>query len=105
ALFARIQEIYDLEDLAKRPILLKLIVNTLPLFKKHRDKYKIVIDSREMIFDDVTPSLLYYVYTEQELTREYKKGEVRWQISRKQRREIIGQLAYHMFQDSSIVIE
>jgi hypothetical protein len=34
SLFLRICEIYDLEDLARRPILLKLIVNTLPLFQR-----------------------------------------------------------------------
>lgn len=34
ALYDRMSEVYDLEDLAKRPILLKLIVNTLPLFRR-----------------------------------------------------------------------
>jgi hypothetical protein len=32
-----IADVYDLEDLASRPILLKLIVDTLPLFVKRAD--------------------------------------------------------------------
>lgn len=73
-LFSRIKKIYDLEDLAKRPILLKLIVRTLPRFKKDSEgRYLVSTGGKVLSFTDITPSVLYYVYTEGELTREYDK--------------------------------
>lgn len=106
SLFLLIKKIYDLEDLAKRPILLNLIVKTLPLFQKSHDgKYKIFINGDEKAIEDITPSVLYYVYTEGELNREYKKGEIRWEISREERRKIISTIAYHMFKNDSLAVE
>lgn len=104
SLYTRIEQVYDLEDLAKRPILLKLIVSTLPLFKRESNgKYRIKGSSNS--FDDITPSVLYYAYTEGELTREYEKGEVRWQIDRNERRAVIGLLAFEMFESDVVVLE
>lgn len=105
-LFSRIQKIYDLEDLAKRPILLKLIVRTLPRFKKDSEgKYLVSTAGNVLNFTDITPSVLYYVYTEGELTREYDKGEARWQIEREERRAIIARLAYQMFQTETLTLD
>ena len=104
SLYLLMGKIYDLEDLAKRPILLKLIVKTLPLFRKGKDgKYYVGDDLRP--FQDITPSILYHVYTEGELTREYNKGEIRWQIDREQRRKLIGRIAYEMFQADTIILD
>lgn len=103
-LFAQIGQIYDLVDLASRPILLKLIVNTLPLFKQDSTG-KYTVKSTTQIFDDITPSVLYYVYTEGELTREYEKGELRWKIRREERLQLIGRLAFEMFERDSLALD
>jgi hypothetical protein len=105
-LFNRIREIYDLEDLAKRPILLKLIVSTLPLF--HRTPagiYEIEIGGAIQKIPDITPSILYAVYTEKELEREYKKGKVRWLIDRQDKVRIIAAIAFEMFKSDELAID
>jgi hypothetical protein len=103
SLLTRMGQIYDLDDLAKRPILLKLIVNTLPLFKQDSNG-QYAVKSSSQTFEDITPSVLYYVYTEGELSREYEKGELRWKIERADRLKVIGALAFEMFENDSLVL-
>lgn len=55
-----IKSIYDLRDLAKRAIILKMIINTLPELRES-SKYQ-----------EVTTTTLYYVYTRKLLLRELK---------------------------------
>lgn len=101
-----IREIYDLEDLARRPILLKLIVRTLPLFKKDPSgAYRVKMGRDTLTFSQITPSLLYHVYTEAELAREYEKGEVRWEVDRDDKRDFIAALAFQMFATGSAVLD
>jgi uncharacterized protein YjbI with pentapeptide repeats len=45
------------------------------------------------------------VYTEGELTREYEKREIRWQISRAERRKAVSLLAFRMFQFDLLALE
>lgn len=105
-LFNRIKDVYDLEDLARRPILLKLIANTLPLFKPSEDgTYVVTVKKTPMRMRDITPSLLYYVYTEEEFRREYEKGEVRWLVEREVKRQIVATLAFHMLLTNSLAVE
>jgi hypothetical protein len=106
ALFQRIKEIYDLEDLAKRPLLLKLIVSTLPLFKKTDSgafKFELQGDTREVA--EVTPSVLYLVYTENELEREYLKGRIRWLIDRRDKSRLITAIAFEMLKNDTLEID
>jgi hypothetical protein len=105
-LFQRIREIYDLEDLAKRPLLLKLIVSTLPLFKKTESgafRFELQGDTREVA--EVTPSVLYLVYTENELEREYRKGRVRWLIDRRDKSRLITAIAFEMLKNDTLGID
>jgi hypothetical protein len=97
SLLQRIESIYDLEDLARRPILLKLIVETLPKFRKSAGGgYEVTIGTELITRKTITPSLLYHVYTERELTREYEKGQSRWRIDRDGRRRVVAKLAYEL---------
>jgi hypothetical protein len=106
SLLQRIHDIYDLEDLAQRPILLKLIVSTLPLFRKAPDgSYNVTIAGVTKSVPDITPSVLYSVYTEKELEREYLKGQIRWLIDRAQKVEIIAALAFEMFKNDTLAAD
>jgi hypothetical protein len=106
SLMKRIQEIYDLEDLAQRPILLKLIVSTLPLFRKDdAGNYNITISNSTKSVPDITPSVLYEVYTEKELEREYLKGQIRWLIERTQKVKVIAVLAFEMFRSDALAAD
>lgn len=105
-LFERIRDIYDLEDLAQRPILLKLIVSTLPLFRKSTDgSYEVELEGSTQKVPDITPSVLYAVYTEKELEREYKKGKVRWLIDRQDKVRTIAAIAYEMFKKDALALD
>lgn len=104
-LLARIDEIYDLEDLAKRPILLKLIVLTLPSFKQNPDKtYSVPVAGQTIQVKQVTAWSLYYVYTEEELSREYRKS-LRWDLERPILRQIIAAIAFKMLQDDVATVQ
>ena len=93
----RIESIYDLEDLARRPILLKLIVESLPKFRESaQGGYEVTVGQDYLTTKTITPSLLYFVYTEGELTREYEKGQSRWRIDRDSRRRVIARIAYDL---------
>jgi hypothetical protein len=106
SLFKKIKEVYDLEDLARRPILLKLIVETLPLFKKTAEgKYEIKMGDETQTVFDITPSILYTAYTEKELEREYLKGKIRWLIDRQVKVRIIAAIAFEMFRRDTVALD
>jgi hypothetical protein len=106
-LFERIEEIYDLEDLAQRPILLKLIVKTLPSFQCiDSGKYQIAIGSAVQTVPDITPSALYDVYTQRELAREHDdKGGARSLVDRQTKVRIIAAVAFQMFRSNELTLE
>lgn len=84
-----IGDIYDLRDLAKRAILLKMIVNTLPELQKNKNK----VDS----------ATLYLVYTQKLLRREIESRKIGLELSEKER--FIGYIANLMFKNNESVIE
>lgn len=79
---SKIRSTYDLEDLAGRPILLNLIVETLPT-----------------IPDNVEPSpaVIYGHYTAAWLNHDYSKGEVRWLLKKEDKLLFTCSLAFHMY--------
>jgi hypothetical protein len=76
-----IRTTYDLEDLAKRPILLTLIVKTLPFLP----------DGIEP-----SPAVIYSHYTAAWLNHDYSKGEVRWLVKKIDKLTFVSALAYQM---------
>ena len=78
----KIRRTYDLEDLSRRPILLNLIVETLPKLP-----------------DGVEPSpaVIYGHYTAAWLNHEYSKGEVRWLLKKEDKLLFTCCLAFHMY--------
>ena len=95
ALAKMIHGIYDLDDLAQRPILLNLIVRTLPLFVRSSSGiFTAPTVDKAIKVREITPSLLYYVYTMAEMTREYAKGEMRWDLEKSDRVRLLKQFAF-----------
>ena len=84
-----INEIYDLKDLAKRAILLKMIVQTLPELQRKTD----IIDS----------AMLYMLYTQKLLRREFESRKVGIELSEKE--NFIGYIASLMFSNQQLTIE
>lgn len=84
----QIGEIYDLRDLAKRAILLKMIVKTLPELQKNINK----IDS----------AMLYLVYTQKLLRREIESRKIGLELSEKEK--FIGYIAGLMFKNNELII-
>jgi NACHT domain/Restriction endonuclease len=76
-----IRTTYDLEDLAKRPILLNLIVKTLPLLPGGIEP---------------SPAIIYSHYTAAWLNHDYSKGEVRWLVKKIDKLTFASVLAYQM---------
>lgn len=83
-----ITEIYDLRDLAKRAILLKMIVQTLPELQKNNG----TIDS----------ATLYMYYTQKLLRREFESRKIGIELSVKE--DFIGYIAYLMFVNEELTI-
>jgi uncharacterized protein YjbI with pentapeptide repeats len=83
----RIRETYDLEDLAKRPVLLSLIVQTLPMIPIDRE---------------ASPSVIYSSYTEKWMIHDYSKGEVRTLIPKEQKRRFMQELAWEMYREGVV---
>jgi hypothetical protein len=77
----KIRGTYDLMDLARRPILLNLMLSTLP-----------------KIPEDVepSPSVIYDQYVESWMEVEYSKGPVRWLIKRSDKMLFMTELAFFM---------
>lgn len=106
SMFQRMEQIYDLSDLAKRPILLKLIVQTLPRFRQtHQGEYEFEVRGEKLHFRAITPSVLYFAYTEEMLATEYLKGRVRWELERDLRRAIIAEIAYLMLREQRLYVD
>lgn len=83
-----IGEIYDLKDLAKRAILLKMIVQTLPELQKKKQK--------------ITSATLYMVYTQKLLRREIETRRIGLELSEKE--NFIGYIANLMFVNDKMII-
>lgn len=88
-IWQNIADIYDLKDLAKRAILLKMIVNTLPELQGNKSK-----------IDSVT---LYLVYTQKLLLREIESRKIGMDISEKE--NFMGYIANLMFINEELVIQ
>ncbi len=87
-IWKRIGEIYDLKDLAKRAILLKMIIQTWPEINQHKN----IINSSE----------LYYIYTHKLLRREVEERKVGLDISEKE--HFIGYISYLMYKNQLLSI-
>ena len=81
----RIRTTYDLEDLAKRPILLFLIATTLPKLSEKRE---------------ASPSEIYLIYTNAWMLRDIEKGEFRDVISIHEKQMFVCNLAWDMYRKS-----
>ncbi|MBB1456291.1 NACHT domain-containing protein [Pseudoalteromonas sp. SG43-5] len=81
----RIRNTYDLEDLAKRPILLFLIATSLPNLSNDKE---------------ATPSLIYFVYTSAWMKRDEDKGEFRKLITQENKRDFVCNLAWNMYENN-----
>lgn len=84
-----IGEIYDLKDLAKRAILLKMIVQTLPELQKNRNK--------------IDAATLYLIYTQKLLKREIESRKIGLDLSEKE--NFMGYIANLMFVNDELVIQ
>lgn len=69
SIWIQIKDIYDLEDLAKRPIILKMILGTLPQIKSYSQEKRITI------------STLYKLYTYKLLKKEFMDRKYQMDIS------------------------
>lgn len=88
-IWEEIGEVYDLRDLAKRAILLKMIVQTLPELQKNKQK----IDS----------ATLYSVYTKKLLRREIESRKIGLELSEKE--NFIGYIANLMYANNELTIQ
>lgn len=87
-IWSEIGQVYDLKDLAKRAILLKMIVQTLPELHKNENK--------------INSTILYLVYTQKLLRREIESRKIGIELSEKE--NFIGYIAYLMFANDEFVI-
>jgi len=104
SMLRRIKEIYDLDDLSRRPILLKLLVTTLPQFSSRAEGYAVAIGAREDVFREITPCVLYHVYTELELKRDAERT-VHGSIDKEEKRALICAIAHVMYSKQAVVLE
>src|SRR5262249_10487851 len=101
-----IKDTYDLDDLARRPILLKLIVSTIPKVPHVSGQYSVPFAERTLKLSQITPSVLYHLYTENELRREEEeRGSDRRLIGRAKKSELISALAYEMLGRGVLALE
>lgn len=77
-----IYDTYNLEELARTPVLLEIIIKTI---SEIRGKVK-----------DINAAKLYEIYTDFWLNRDYEKGEVRWLINRADKELFVSELAWQM---------
>ena len=85
-----IDQVYNLKDLAERPFLLDLIVQTLPEC------------GADIV--EITPATLYELYTTKWIDREYAKGEFRWLISKQEKKSFMVELALTMFSKAALSV-
>lgn len=86
--------IYDLSDLMRKPILLKMIATTALIRPE-----ELFSNKREF-----GPSLLYEYYTDLKLQRDYEKGETRQFLTKDQRREFAEAIAVSMFDSNKLEV-
>lgn len=86
-LLAVVRDTYDLAELASRPVLLDMLVKSLPLIM--RQEQPTVVNAAK----------LYEVYTGQWIDREHRKGEFRKLISKTQKLSFMQELAYQMISE------
>lgn len=85
----RIRDTYDLEDLATRPILLHMIVQTLPLLQ----------------FDaEASPSVIYQAYTDSWMRHDYSKGRVRRLVTAAEKQNFMQGLAWDLYRQGKVSI-
>ncbi|NVK20689.1 MAG: restriction endonuclease [Methylocystaceae bacterium] len=92
---SKIHDIYDIRDLISRPILLKMVAETV----KDGD---IQLNKAQL---SMGPTLLYEVYTQASADREWCKGDVRQLFSSEQRLAFSEMLAYSMFTNDVLEAE
>jgi hypothetical protein len=85
-----IEHVYNLRDLAERPFLLDLIIKTIP--------------NCEAALTEITPGVLYEMYTTRWLDREYAKGEFRWLIGKAEKKGFMTALAWTMLQKGTLSV-
>jgi tetratricopeptide (TPR) repeat protein len=84
-----IYDTYNLEELARTPVLLEIIVKT--------------ISEIRGLVTHVNAAKLYQIYTDFWLDREYDdKGEVRWLITRKDKELFVSELAWTMLKTDNL---
>jgi len=83
-IYKKIQNIYDLEDLAKRPLLLNMIIRTVP----------------KLSDDKINSKRLYDIYTEDWLMHDSFHGDKRAKIKSEQRTFFMEELAFLMYQNN-----
>ncbi|MDF3005333.1 MAG: hypothetical protein K0S22_1805 [Oscillospiraceae bacterium] len=84
--FSIIENTHDLSDLVKRPVLLNLIIETIPMFLKDKNTLESL---------NINSATLYEVYTRKWLDRENEKGKTL--IKPIQKRLFCEELAFNMF--------
>ena len=85
-----INNTYNLSDLAKRPVLLEIIIKTIPRIKEK--------------IEDLNIFELYETYTNLWLKREWDKGDMRRLLTSKQRRWFMEELALEMYRENIVSI-
>ena len=85
-----IKHVYNLDDLAERPFLLDLILKTVP-------------DCNSAL-TGITPATLYELYTTQWIDREMAKGEMRWLISKQEKKDFMVEIAWRMLRKGALLI-
>jgi hypothetical protein len=78
---SRIRKTYDLEDLATRPILLAMILKTLPELPSDKE---------------ASPSVIYEAYTSGWMSHDYGKGDTRTLVPASEKRTFMETLAWQM---------
>jgi uncharacterized protein YjbI with pentapeptide repeats len=86
----RIRQTYDLEDLAKRPVLLNIIVQTVPLLPSDQE---------------ASPSVIYEAYTTSWMNHDYAKGQVRMLVPAAEKRGFMQTLAWQMYSEDILQLE
>jgi tetratricopeptide (TPR) repeat protein len=82
-----ISETYNLEELARTPVLLEIILKTISELKGS--------------VSEINAARLYELYTGFWLERDYDKGEVRWLIKREDKEIFVVELAWSMLSNST----
>lgn len=83
-----IYDTYNLEELARTPVLLEIIIKTIPEIQGK--------------VTDINAADLYKIYTDFWLNRDYDRGEVRWLITRTEKELFVLDLAWQMLKSDNL---